>query len=168
MEKDRNWAWNNIEQSLENILTYSSFIDNRSGEQEEVADMAMRFIRSAKRIKKQHEQFLETIFIENKVTAEPTTLPQIKTYMSTLSIRKEEKASTAKAVDTWWNSSNVFFSTIAGEEFTNREVILAHLILMALLASSACVENYPIVTVFAMTAGGICVRLLNKVRKKNH
>lgn len=88
--------------------------------------------------------------------------------MSTISIRKEEKTSTVKAVDMWWNSKNVFFSTITGENFTNKEVILTHLILMALLICIACVENYPIVATLAMAAGGVCVRLLNKVSRKNH
>lgn len=55
MGKDRNWAWNNIGQSLENILTYASYIDNRAGEQDEVAEMAMRFSHLAERLRKKYE-----------------------------------------------------------------------------------------------------------------
>lgn len=55
MEKDRNWAWNNIEQCLENILTYSTYIGYESGEQDEVADMAMRFSHLAKKLREKYE-----------------------------------------------------------------------------------------------------------------
>lgn len=55
MEADRTWAWDNIEQSLENILSYASYIDNRTGEREEVTKMAERFIRSARWHRRQNE-----------------------------------------------------------------------------------------------------------------
>lgn len=87
--------------------------------------------------------------------------------MNTLSIHKEEKASMVQVARKWWNSKNALFSAFTGEVFTNREVVLAHLILIAFLACTAFIETYPAISVLAIIVSAICVRLLNCGAKKN-
>lgn len=55
MNNDRDYAWKNIMQCLENIKTYATFLDNTGGERDEVENAAERFIRSARKIKYQNE-----------------------------------------------------------------------------------------------------------------
>lgn len=83
--------------------------------------------------------------------------------METLSIHKNKTLSASEAVGKWWNSKNVFFSLLAEEDFTNKEVVLAHLILMAFLIGTALVDTYPVISIIAIIASAVCVRLLNGV-----
>lgn len=88
--------------------------------------------------------------------------------MKTLSLNKNKTLSISEAADKWWNSRNVFFSTIAEENFTNKEVILVHLILMELLACIAFIEAYPVVSIIAMGVSGACVKFLNNDGNNNN
>ena len=81
--------------------------------------------------------------------------------MKTLSIHKNKALSASEAVGKWWNSKNVFFSLLAEENFTNKEVVLVHLILMAFLIGTALVETYPVISILAIIASAVCVRILN-------
>lgn len=83
--------------------------------------------------------------------------------METLSIHKNKTLSASEAVGKWWNSKNVFFSLLAEEDFTNKEVVLAHLILIAFLIGTALVDTYPVISIIAIIASAVCVRLLNGV-----
>ena len=80
--------------------------------------------------------------------------------MKTLSIHKSKTSSASEAVGKWWNSKNVFFSLLAEENFTNKEVVLVHLILIAFLIGTALVETYPVISILA---SAVCVRILNGV-----
>ena len=84
--------------------------------------------------------------------------------MKTLSIHKSKTSSASEAVGKWWNSKNVFFSLLAEENFTNKEVVLVHLILMAFLIGTALVETYPVISILA---SAVCVKSLNNVGNKN-
>ncbi|WP_314352112.1 hypothetical protein [Segatella oris] len=83
--------------------------------------------------------------------------------MKTLSIHKDKTSSASEAVGKWWNSKNVFFSLLTEENFTNKEVVLVHLILMAFLIGTALVETYPVISILAIIASAVCVRILNGV-----
>lgn len=84
--------------------------------------------------------------------------------MKTLSIHKSKTSSASEAVGKWWNSKNVFFSLLAEENFTNKEVVLVHLILMVFLIGTALVETYPVISILA---SAVCVKSLNNVGNKN-
>ena len=83
--------------------------------------------------------------------------------MKTLSIHKNKALSASEAVGKWWRSKNMFFSMLAEENFTNKEVVLVHLILMAFLIGTALVETYPVLSIIAIIASAVCVRILNGV-----
>lgn len=100
--------------------------------------------------------------------AGPTTLPQKNTDMNTLSIRKEEKASMAQVARKWWNARNALFSAFTGESFTNKEVVLAHLILISLLIGIGSAETYPFVAALMMGVCAVLVKQLNKTAGGNH
>ena len=88
--------------------------------------------------------------------------------MKTVSIDKERTLSTAEITGKWWNSKNLFFSTLAEEDFTNKEVVLTHLILLALLLCIICIEEYPVVAILATGSCGALVKILNKANNVNH
>lgn len=52
---DREFAWNNIIQSLRNAATYAAWLDNRNGEYDRILLLTDHFIRSAKWHKKQYD-----------------------------------------------------------------------------------------------------------------
>lgn len=56
---------------------------------------------------------------------------------------------------------------LAEEDFTNKEVVLVHLILMAFLIGTALVETYPVISILAILASAVCVKSLNNVGNKN-
>uniref|UniRef100_A0AB33J6P9 Uncharacterized protein n=1 Tax=Prevotella sp. GTC17254 TaxID=3236794 RepID=A0AB33J6P9_9BACT len=88
--------------------------------------------------------------------------------MKTLSIRKDKTLSVAEAVKKWWNSKNVFFSTLSEDEFTNKEVVLIHLFLTTYLICIVSVETYPMAAILAMGLSAGCVRSLNKGGNQNY
>ena len=87
--------------------------------------------------------------------------------MKTLSIHKSKTSSASEAVGKWWKSKNVFFSLLAEENFTNKEVVLVHLILMAFLIGTALVETYPVISILAVIVSAVCVKFLNNVGNEN-
>ena len=86
--------------------------------------------------------------------------------MKTLSIQKNKTVSVFEGANKWWNTKNAFFSMLTGEKFSNREVVLTHLILMAFCAGIACAETLPSVSILAIAISAVCVRFLNQ--KKNN
>ena len=83
--------------------------------------------------------------------------------MKTLSIHKNKVLSASEAAGKWWRSKNMFFSMLAEEDFTNKEVVLVHLILITFLTCTAFVETYPVISILAIIASAVCVRILNGV-----
>lgn len=57
---------------------------------------------------------------------------------------------------------------LAEEDFTNKEVVLVHLILMAFLIGTALVETYPVISILAVIVSAVCVKFLNNVGNKNN
>lgn len=82
--------------------------------------------------------------------------------MKTLSIQRNKMIPVFEAADKWWNTKNTFFSMLAGEKFSNREVVLTHLILIALFAGIVCAEILPVVSILAVAVSAVCVRFLNQ------
>lgn len=87
--------------------------------------------------------------------------------MKTISIQKKKSLSVSEMADRWWNSKSVFFSAIAEEDFTNKEVILVHLILVSFLLGAAFVDTCFIISVLAILVSAVCVKLLNRTDNKN-
>ena len=56
---------------------------------------------------------------------------------------------------------------LAEEDFTNKEVVLVHLILMAFLIGTALVETYPVISILAVIVSAVCVKFLNNVGNEN-
>jgi len=74
----------------------------------------------------------------------------------------------AQVARKWWNAKNALFSTFTGESFTNKEVVLAHLILTALLIGIGSAEAYPLVAVLMIGVCAVIVKQLNKTAGGNH
>lgn len=87
--------------------------------------------------------------------------------MKTLSIHKNKALSASEAAGKWWRSKNMFFSMLAEEDFTNKEVVLVHLILITFLTCTAFVETYPVISILAVIVSAVCVKFLNNVGNKN-
>jgi len=83
--------------------------------------------------------------------------------METTTIHKNKVLSASEAAGKWWRSKNIFFSMLAEEDFTNKEVVLVHLILITFLIGTALVETYPVISILAIIASAVCVRILNGV-----
>ena len=83
--------------------------------------------------------------------------------METTTIHKNKVLSASEAAGKWWRSKNIFFSMLAEEDFTNKEVVLVHLILIMFLIGTALVETYPVISILAIIASAVCVRILNGV-----
>ena len=52
---------------------------------------------------------------------------------------------------------------LAEEDFTNKEVVLVHLILITFLTCTAFVETYPVISILAVIVSAVCVKFLNNV-----
>ena len=87
--------------------------------------------------------------------------------MKTLSIHKNKALSASEADGKWWRSKNMFFSILAEEDFTNKEVVLVHIILITLLTCTAFIETYPVISIPAVIVSAVCVKFLNNVSNKN-
>ena len=86
--------------------------------------------------------------------------------MKTLSINKN--LSVFSMATKWWNSKNLFLSTIVEEDFTNREVVLVHLILIAVLVGAIAVEVSFIVSLFSLIIGGTLAACLNRSKENDN
>mgnify|MGYP000000171762 FL=1 len=82
--------------------------------------------------------------------------------MKTLSIHKDKTSSASETVGKWWNSKNVFFSLLTEENFSNREVVLAHLILIAIIICAAAIEVSLLVSFLSLLVAGGLVAYLNR------
>ena len=78
-------------------------------------------------------------------------------------VRKVKLATILRKMYKWGRSKNMFFSMLAEEDFTNKEVVLVHLILITFLIGTALVETYPVISILAIIASAVCVRILNGV-----
>lgn len=74
----------------------------------------------------------------------------------------------AQVARKWWNAKNALFSTFTGECFSNKEVVLAHLILISLLIGIGSAEAYPLVAVLMIGVCAVIVKQLNKTAGGNH
>ena len=82
-------------------------------------------------------------------------------------VRKVKLATILRKMYKWGRSKNMFFSMLAEEDFTNKEVVLVHLILITFLTCTAFVETYPVISILAVIVGAVCVKFLNNVGNKN-
>lgn len=82
--------------------------------------------------------------------------------MKTISINKRHETSVSEVIIKWWNAKNAFFSKLAEEDFSNREIVLVHLILIALLIGAIAVEGSLLVSFLAVLVAGIFVACLNR------
>ena len=82
--------------------------------------------------------------------------------MKTISVDKSKETSVTEVITKWWNSKNVFFSLLTEENFSNREVVLVHLILIALIICAAAVEVSLLVSFLSLLAAGGLVACLNR------
>ena len=87
--------------------------------------------------------------------------------METATIHKNKVLSASEAAGKWWRSKNMFFSILAEEDFTNKEVVLVHIILITLLTCTAFIETYPVISIPAVIVSAVCVKFLNNVGNKN-
>ena len=87
--------------------------------------------------------------------------------METTTIHKNKVLSASEAAGKWWRSKNIFFSMLAEEDFTNKEVVLVHIILITLLTCTAFIETYPVISIPAVIVSAVCVKFLNNVSNKN-
>lgn len=82
--------------------------------------------------------------------------------MKATSIGKSKETSVTENLAKWWNAKNEFFSKLTEEELSNREVVLVHFILVALLVGAVAVENSLFVSFLAVLGAGGGVARLNK------
>ena len=82
--------------------------------------------------------------------------------MKTVSVDKSKEASVTEALSKWWNAKNLLFSSLMEESFSNREVVLVHLILIALIICAAAVEVSLLVSFLSLLAAGGIVSCLNR------
>lgn len=82
--------------------------------------------------------------------------------MKTISIEKGKDTSVTEVLAKWWNAKNVFFSKLAEEDFSNREVILAHCILISFLIGVLAAETSILISFLALLVAGGFVVCLNK------
>ena len=87
--------------------------------------------------------------------------------MKTLSIHKNKALSASEAAGKWWRSKNMFFSILAEEDFTNKEVVLVHIILITLLTCTAFIETYPVISIPAVIVSAVRAKFLNNASNKN-
>ena len=82
-------------------------------------------------------------------------------------VRKVKLATILRKMYKWGRSKNMFFSMLAEEDFTNKEVVLVHLIFITFLTCTAFVETYPVISILAVIVSAVCVKFLNNVSNKN-
>ena len=82
--------------------------------------------------------------------------------MKTISVDKSKETSVTEVITKWWKAKNLFFSSLTEESFSNREVVLVHLILIALIICAAAVEVSLLVSFLSLLAAGGLVACLNR------
>ena len=82
--------------------------------------------------------------------------------MKTISVNKSKETSVAEVLTKWWNAKNLLFSSLTEESFSNREVVLAHLILIAIIICAAAIEVSLLVSFLSLLVAGGLVVYLNR------
>lgn len=82
--------------------------------------------------------------------------------MKTISVDKSKETSVAEVLTKWWNAKNLLFSSLTEESFSNREVVLAHLILIAIIICAAAIEVSLLVSFLSLLVAGGLVVYLNR------
>lgn len=82
--------------------------------------------------------------------------------MKTISVDKSKETSVTEVITKWWKAKNLFFSSLTEESFSNREVVLAHLILIAIIICAAAIEVSLLVSFLSLLVAGGLVACLNR------
>ena len=82
--------------------------------------------------------------------------------MKTISVDKSKETSVTEVIKKWWKTKNMFFSSLTEESFSNREVVLAHLILIAIIICAAAIEVSLLVSFLSLLVTGGLVAYLNR------
>lgn len=82
--------------------------------------------------------------------------------MKTISVDKSKETSVTEVITKWWKAKNLFFSSLTEESFSNREVVLAHLILIAIIICAAAIEVSLLVSFLSLLVAGGLVAYLNR------
>ena len=82
--------------------------------------------------------------------------------MKTISVDKSKETSVTEVITKWWKAKNLFFSSLMEESFSNREVVLAHLILIAIIICAAAIEVSLLVSFLSLLVAGGLVAYLNR------
>lgn len=82
--------------------------------------------------------------------------------MKTISVDKSKETSVTEVITKWWKAKNLFFSSLTEESFSNREVVLAHLILIAIIICAAAIEVSLLVSFLSLLVAGGLVSYLNR------
>ena len=82
--------------------------------------------------------------------------------MKTISVDKSKETSVTEVITKWWKAKNLFFSSLTEESFSNREVVLAHLILIAIIICAAAIEFSLLVSFLSLLVAGGLVAYLNR------
>lgn len=82
--------------------------------------------------------------------------------MKSIPVDKSKKTPATETLAKWWNAKNLFFSSLTEEDFSNREVLLAHLILIAIIICAAAIEVSLLVSFLSLLVAGGLVAYLNR------
>lgn len=82
--------------------------------------------------------------------------------MKTISVDKSKETSVTDVITKWWKAKNLFFSSLTEGSFSNREVVLAHLILIAIIICAAAIEVSLLVSFLSLLVAGGLVAYLNR------
>ena len=82
--------------------------------------------------------------------------------MKTITFDKSKETSVTEVITKWWKAKNLFFSSLTEESFSNREVVLAHLILIAIIICAAAIEVSLLVSFLSLLVAGGLVVYLNR------
>jgi len=82
--------------------------------------------------------------------------------MKTISVDKSKETSVTEVITKWWKAKNLFFSSLTEESFSNREVVLTHLILIAIIICAAAIEVSLLVSFLSLLVAGGLVAYLNR------
>ena len=82
--------------------------------------------------------------------------------MKTISVDKSKETSVTEVITKWWKAKNLFFSSLTEESFSNKEVVLTHLILIAIIICAATIEVSLLVSFLSLLVAGGLVAYLNR------
>lgn len=82
--------------------------------------------------------------------------------MKTISVDKSKETSVTEVITKWWKAKNLFFSSLTEESFSNKDVVLTHLILIAIIICAAAIEVSLLVSFLSLLVAGGLVAYLNR------